>query len=411
MTRIGAAGSRILAFGILAAATGFSLSGCASIDNMLFGGTEEAAPAPANGQAAAPPAAAPAVAPPAAAPAEAAPGPQGAVPAPAPVASAPMPPPSLAGEFTPVTVAPGSPTGTSVSQTIGTLRSQLEGLETKLASDAQHFADLRNTETQDASTYQDATGRVSAHLAAGTTRGNPELIGEWNTAQGALDSLTGNINALGQLASGLSGDSSAAHQEFDTIQSTFDVPGAVDEDHRQLGVLSDETGETIVLIDRLLRDVKQALDRQTAYVASERGNLTMLARAIKAGEYSPTMPPPRRAAAAARKVSSSIAAAVESGGPIVTIRFDRAHVSYDRKLYSALSQALAAKPSASFSVVGVSPARGTGSGVELAQNSAQEDAQAVMRSMGEMGVPAARMDVSSSTDPQIASSEVRVYVK
>ena len=57
------------------------------------------------------------------------------------------------------------------------------------------------------------------------------------------------------------------------------------------------------------------------------------------------------------------------------------------------------------------PTLGDTAAVQLAQNSAQRNAQAVMHSMTEMGVPATRMATSSSTDPAIAASEVRVYVR
>jgi hypothetical protein len=338
-----------------------------------------------------------------------------------------MAPPSVGGEFTPIAVAPGADTGTSVSHTIASLRSQLEGLESKLAANAQHFTDVRNSGAQAAASYQGAAANISARLAGGTTRGNPELISQWNAAQGALDSLTGNLNALGQLASDVSKDATDAHQEYDTIQSTFDVSGAVDEDHRQLSVLSDETGQTIVLLDRLLRDVKQTLQRQTAYVATERGHLTTLAELIKAGNYAGTAGSRREAAAprSARRThvaaaaapdsaaaaptaptaaATDVVAAITAGTPIITIKFNRAHVSYDHALYGALSQALAAKPTASFSVVAVSGAGGEAGG-------ASKDADNVMRSMGEMGVPATRMSATTATDPAVTSAEVRVFVK
>ncbi|MGH6890367.1 MAG: hypothetical protein ACREHF_14435 [Rhizomicrobium sp.] len=420
MRRTGAAG-RSLALGIVAAA-GLSLAGCGTIDNALFGATEEqATPPPAQTATAAPPPAAQSPAAPGSAPVEAPPAeaqtaapPTAAAPAPAPapVTTAGMAPPSVGGEFAPVAVAPGPASGTAVSQTIQSLRSQLEGLETKLASGAQRYADLRSSGLQNSTAYQDASAQVSSRLEAGTTRGNPELIAQWNAAQASLDSLTGNINGLAQLAGEVSGDASAAHAQYDTIQSTFDVSGAVDEDHRQLTVLSDETGETAVVLDRLLRTVKGALRRETAYVAHERGNLVRLASAIKAGDYSPLVTASREPAArrtvAAREPApeAAVAAADETGAPILTIKFDRAHISYDHELYSALSQALATKPSASFDVVGVAHA-----GTRLAQNSAVHDARAVMRSMGQMGVPASRMAVSASSDPAISASEVRVYVK
>ena len=243
-----------------------------------------------------------------------------AAPPPAPVAAAQMAPPAVGGEFTTIAVAPGADTGTSVSHTIASLRSQLEGLELKLAANAQHFTDVRNSGAQAAATYQSSTANISARLAGGTTRGNPELISQWNAAQGALDSLTGNLNALGQLASDVSKDAADAHHEYDTIQSTFDVSGAVDEDHRQLSVLSDETGQTIVLLDRLLRDVKQTLQRQTAYVATERGHLTTLAELIKAGNYAGTAGSRREAAAPrpARRTHVAAAAAPDSAAAAPT---------------------------------------------------------------------------------------------
>ena len=158
-----------------------------------------------------------------------------------------------------------------------------------------------------------------------------------------------------------------------------------------------------------MSEVRRALQRQTAYVADERGNLSRLASAIKAGDYSSPMLGARAGAPAHDAAAASMPApdAMAAGAPIVTIKFARAHVSYDRVLYAALSHALAAQPHASFSVVGVAPIGTNTAAEQLAQN----NAQAVMRTMTEMGVPATRMGVSSSTDPGISASEVRVYVR
>jgi hypothetical protein len=401
MTPMRAAGTRILALAFLSAVAGTGLAGCGSIDEALFGGgTEEAAQPPAN----------------AAPEAQAAPAPGTPVPPPTPVETgeaAPAPvvtgatlPAPVGPSVSPVAIEGGANTGTAVGNTVQSLRSQLQNLDTKIAGDGQRAAELRNQAAQAVASYQQATAHISGRLGVGTTRGNPELIGEWNAAQATLDSLSANINALSALATEVSNDSSAAHNEGDTIQATFNVSGAVDEDHRQLSVLADETSQTIIHVDRLMSEVRRALQRQTAYVADERGNLSRLANAIKAGDYSSPMlgaragAPAREAAAASMPRPDAMAA----GAPIVTIKFARAHVAYDRVLYAALSQALAAQPHASFSVVGVAPASG-------AADAAQNNAQAVMHSMTEMGVPATRMAASSSTDPAITASEVRVYVR
>jgi len=236
MTPMRAAGTRILALAFLSAVAGTGLAGCGSIDEALFGGgTEEAAQPPAN----------------AAPEAQAAPAPG------TPVSSARAcrdwggggrPVVNRCGAagacrpvVSPVAIEGGANTGTAVGNTIQSLRSQLQNLDTKIAGDAQHAAELRNQDAQAVASYQQATAHISGRLGVGTTRGNPELIGEWNAAQATLDSLSANINALSALATEVSNDSSAAHNEGDTIQATFNVSGAVDEDHRQLSVLADET--------------------------------------------------------------------------------------------------------------------------------------------------------------------------
>ena len=97
--------------------------------------------------------------------------------------------------------------------------------------------------------------------------------------------------------------------------------------------------------------------------------------------------------------------------PLVVIRFDRPNVDYQQILYAALNQALQNRPGASFQVVAVSPTRGNAASVQIAQSTARRHAQDVMRSMTDMGVPATRMGVASTTDPGATASEVRVFVR
>jgi hypothetical protein len=310
--------------------------------------------------------------------------------------------------ITPVQIEQGSNTGTAVSNTIANLRAQVMSTEDHISSNAQRLAGLHTQAAGNATQYHEAKARITARLQVGTTRGNPELVAEWNTAQQALDQLTININALSTLGTDIANDSSNAHYVLDQITATFNVSGAVDEDHRQLSVLEDETNQTIILIDRLLKSVSDDVQRQTAYAANERANLTTLAAAIKNGElYGAdlgTMIPVTQNAAGVTQVAYG-------GTPLVVIRFDKPNVDYQQILYAALSQALQSRPGAGFSVVAVSPTRGTVAAVQLAQTSAKRHAQEVMRSITDMGVPASRLAVASSTDPSATSSEVRVFVR
>lgn len=404
------------------------LSACANIDDALFGTSANASQAaeptqPAATEPVPPPAPAPvemASNEPAEAPAdesegsaiaETAPAPSPATSSSAPVAPAPAPAPAMSrteSEITAVPIEPGSNTGTAVSNTVAGLRSDLVALEQRVVSHGQALEGLRASAVQFATIYHEHTAQITARLQIGTTRGNPELVSRWNAAQTALDALTTNINALNGLGRQITDDASHAHYLVSQIQATLNISGAVDEDHRQLHVLEDETDQTIVLIDRLVHSVTDTVQRQVAYVANERASLTTLASAIKNGEmFGGDLGLPMMSL-----MSSPVRTSDAGGGsPLVTIRFDHPSVDYQQILYTALSQALQSRPNASFSVVGVSPTRGSASAVQLAQTDARRHAQDVLRSMTDMGVPPARLGLSSATDPSVRNSEVRVFVR
>jgi hypothetical protein len=360
--------------------TGLGLAACSDIDNM-FGESEDIAaeaPPTADGASALPPTAAAPVAQPLSSGA-------------APVAT-----------ITPVNIDAGPDTGTAVNKTIQGLRAQVMGLQQKLSGNYARLTDLRNQGAGAAGAYQEAKAHITTRLQVGTTRGNPELVAQWNTAQSQLDALSANVNALNALGTDITNDSSAAHFALDQIGATFAVSGAVDEDHRQLQLLEDQTSQTIVMIDRLLKETSDAIQRQTAYLANERSNLTTLAAAIKSGDFY------------GGGVTSSLGggpAVASAGAPLVVVKFDRPNVDYQQVLYAALNQALQNRPGANFQVVAVSPTRGTAASVQMAQSTARRHAQDVMRTMTDMGVPATRLNVASTTDPNATSSEVRVFVR
>ena len=358
---------------------GLSLTACSDIDNM-FGdsGADMAADVPADAGAPAAGLAAPMALP--------------AAPGAAPVAT-----------ITPITIEGGSDTGTAVNKTVQSLRAQIAGLQQRLASNAARLIELRNQGAGAAGAYQDAKAHITTRLQVGTTRGNPELVAQWNTAQSQLDALSANVNALNALGTDVTNDSSTAHYALDQIGATYNVSGAVDEDHRQLRLLEDQTSQTIVMIDRLLRETSDGIQRQTAYLANERSSLTTLAAAIKSGDFF--------GGGVAASLNSAGLAAVSAGAPLVVVRFDRPNVDYQQVLYAALNQALQNRPGANFQVVAVSPTRGSAASVQIAQTTARRHAQDVMRSMTDMGVPATRLNVASTTDPSATASEVRVFVR
>jgi hypothetical protein len=403
-----AARTRLVALTLGLGSVGVGLAGCGTVDDALFG-NQAAAPTPAAKTADAAPA--PDVGAPPSSDTAASTTSNPAAPAADTSQSADTSSASAAPAVSPANdlgltlgaIEPGADSTTPVGQNVTRLRGELSTLHDKVAADLQQYGTLKSAAVQDVTTYQEAKSHIVIRLQVGTTKGNPELVSAWNTAQSALDTLTGNINSFAALATEVTTDTGRGHTERDAIGDAFNMAGGTDEDHRQLTVLQQEAAQLVGILDRVQAEVTRNVQRQTVFVGHERTNLASLESDIKNGElYAGT----QTAAPAGMTADTG-----DAGKTVVTIKFDRAKVDFEQDLYTALNSALQAKPSASFRVVAVSPTGGSAAAVEKAQRDAQHHAQAVLKSMTDMGVPAARVGISSSTDPAVTSTEVRVYEK
>ena len=310
-----------------------------------------------------------------------------------------------------------APSGTFVGQKTEQLRAELRKLQGKLQSQNDGLIQIRAQTTQTAQRYHGTVAAVAAKLQLGTTPGNPVLVSQWNAAQAELDQMSSDIAAMNALANEIAGNASLAFYVLESARAAYSLAGAIDEDHRQLAILEDETNRTVVLIDRLLAEINEDTARQTAYIGGERGNLTTLSRAVKNGEllgtslfglgYTTAVVQPAFAA------SSTPRSGFQSGArqAMVVIRFDRADVAFERALYAAVSRVLSGQPQARFDIVAVTPAAGAHSEVALKRSRAKRNANRVLQSLTDMGMPASRLSLAATTSPSVSANEVHVYVR
>ncbi|MBM3583762.1 MAG: hypothetical protein FJX36_04820 [Alphaproteobacteria bacterium] len=311
--------------------------------------------------------------------------------------------------ITPFTAPVGS-TGTAVGSKIAGMTLELQALKQAIERNATDVRTIRADSEAKAQRYYATFAAITARLQVGTTPGNPVLVSQWNTAQSELDGIAVDIGRMNSVANAIAADAGVTTYLQDSIRATYRLSGAIDEDHRQLRALEDEVDRTIVAIDRLLGDANAAIDRQTAYVNTERRNLSQLALAVSSGQvYGPALS--SGTGAIGTSGLAAAAGAAPTGSPLVVIRFDRPDVLYRQALYTAVSQALDRRPSAMFDLVAVAPNRGTPSDVALAADTSRKYAEDVLRSLNEMGLPSDRITLSSLTSPDIAANEVRVFVR
>ena len=95
----------------------------------------------------------------------------------------------------------------------------------------------------------------------------------------------------------------------------------------------------------------------------------------------------------------------------MVIRFDRTNVQYEQPLYNAVSRALQRRPNAMFDLVAVAPNRGNAARVALSASSSKKNAETVLRSLSDMGLPLDRVRLSALTSNTVETNEVHLYVR
>ncbi len=326
-------------------------------------------------------------------------------------------PPALGtNSFEPPGVTMGGPTGTFVGQKVTEMQGELRRLQDSVTAHNQELQDLRVRIIEDSQRYHGTVAAINTRLQVGTTPGNPILVQQFNGAKSDLDRLSADIGELNQLGTAVTADSTMASFLGESVRATFRVSGAVDEDHRNLAILQDEVDQTSIIVDRLLSELSEDIRRQTEYVSTERGNLNLLASGIRSGQIY-----------GASLINQAIFSSTGGGGPalggglpsadisnrrpLVVIRFDRPNVPYQQAVYNAVSKVIERRPDANIDLVAVAPSRGGAARVSLESTKVRRQAENVMRSLVDMGLPPSRIAMLASTSPNATTNEVHLYVR
>jgi len=330
---------------------------------------------------------------------------------------------------------------TPVTARVDTIAADLADLQADVTTKESRLSALNRNSEDIARDYYALVAGMSAKLQSGTTRGNPDLVESWDAAQNALNALGETSSDLAKLGNEITEDASRSAMMSDTIQGTFALSGARDEDHENLIILEDRANETLARLDRLVSNVNDEINRRTAYLRSERLNMQTLSLAIENGDLyggnirnrmfktaemasaaSPMAPigmsapsytsAPLSAMPPAYSQPASLSPMAMPGRrPLVIIRFDKPNLQYENALYGAVNQALDKRPNVMFDLVTVSPASGNSAEVALNANSARRHGEDVLRALTQMGVPMDRINLSSANSASARFSEVHLYIR
>lgn len=310
---------------------------------------------------------------------------------------------------------------TMAGRKINELMGDLGGLQSLVVALDSRLSEIERRNDGQAAEYYAAIATINTQLQAGTTPGNPRLVQRLETAQGVLDTLAQNIADLNGMAVQIADAASRAAFLMSTIQTTYALSGAVEEDHQKLAGMEQSVNQEIATIDRLLNSVNDSITRAAAYLSTERSNLRTLALAVSKGDlYGRSLSNNPFAAAAATGgmqpasfggAAGMGAATGPSGRPLVKIKFDKPSVQYEQPVYMAVSDAMQKYPDARFEIVAVHPTGGNPAQVAIESTRARRNAEQVLRTLTQMGLDGSRIDIGYAPSDSAATSEVHVNIR
>ncbi len=316
------------------------------------------------------------------------------------------------------------PTDTMVSRKLQDLRSELAIMQDKVMILSEALSKLQKTNENKTAEYYAAVATINTQLQTGTTPGNPRLLERFSTAESQLDGMVMSVGEFNNLAVDASKVATEASFLLDSSRATYGLSGAVEEDHIRLARLEDQINATIVMVERLLNTVNDDISRINAYLSTERDNLRTLSLAVSNGSlygYSLADRPfsgaknIHKAAVSAQEGTPSAMSAPTAPSPITTrplvkIKFDGADVDYEQPLYMAVNQAMERYPDVSFKIVGVNPISSSAAETAIESARARRNTQKVARTMSQIGVDPARVEIAYEQTPEIEVNEVQVLI-
>ncbi len=275
------------------------------------------------------------------------------------------------------------------------MRQQLQRLEEEVAQQTHQLDEIRARLDEAAGGVDTRAAAIETRLKARSTPNDPQLLSDWNDAQGQLNRTSEETAQLTNISTWSTSDATLVSYILQSARAASGQPGTSEPERRQLAQLERDANRASINVDRLVSQVSGEIATRNLFVAAAHRRLAALAPAITAG---------RPAAAIAASAATS-GGASSSRAALVTIRFDRSDVPYEEALYGAVNQALDRRPDVAFDVVAVTPP-GAAPGNAAA---AKRNIESVVQSLTNMGLPADRIRLSARTLADASGNEVRIY--
>ena len=310
------------------------------------------------------------------------------------------------------------PSGTFVGQKINPLREDFLAVAEAFNIHRDSYEEVKSRVYGASTEFYGTIAAVNTKLQLGTTPGNPVLVRQYDQAQSELDNIEEYMREINLLNQKVNADAGVVALLKSTLNKTLRLAGAIDQDHRQLELLEDDTEKLEIDIARLINEITEEISRQAGFAKIENQNMLVMAVAIRNGEAMGTgilnrsfLAAQALAEAGAPDEQLEVPRVNITGLPLVVIRFDDPDIDYEKTLFDAIGTTVDKKPNATFGLVAVSPIGKNEGETRINASKVKKYAERVLRSMVSFGLPSKKVALSAKTSGDVVVPEVHIYVQ
>lgn len=320
--------------------------------------------------------------------------------------------------FEPIKIEQGQSTETFVGQKVISFRTELVNLQNAVKKHNEDLQKIRSSVMTSSTDYTNSINDVENRLQVGTTPGNPYVVASLQKAQDNIKDMTGNAILTNQLSTRVVSDVAMTSYVINSIKASYNVSGAIDEDHAHLKVLQDEAEKTNIILNNMLSEINNDYARQQQYINTANKTILSLEEPVRVGRfgtYNRNAPVNIAPAAVATPVSSvpivrsyDVASQENfSNRPLFAVKFNKNNVNYKEGLNRAVKGALQAKPTMMFDIVAITPSNAS----PVVKSSARSRATEIFQEVIALGVSPEVVSLSAKSTVDANSPEVHIYVK
>ena len=310
------------------------------------------------------------------------------------------------------------PSGTFVGQKINPLREDFIAVAEAFNIHRDSYEEVKSRVYGASTEFYGTIAAVNTKLQLGTTPGNPVLVRQYDQAQSELDNIEEYMREINLLNQKVNADAGVVALLKSTLNKTLRLAGAIDQDHRQLELLEDDTEKLEIDIARLINEITEEISRQAGFAKIENQNMLVMAVAIRNGEAMGTgilnrsfLAAQALAEAGAPDEQLEVPRVNITGLPLVVIRFDDPDIDYEKTLFDAIGTTIDKKAGANFGLVAVSPIGKNEGETRINSSKVKKYAERVLRSLVSFGLPSKRVALSAKTSGDVVVPEVHIYVQ